>query len=285
MRLLCLADVQTGPAARTYAHSQARALVGVVIALALGATAVAAAVRQGHTTLGYVAAGVLTLGLLLARGPVGARFRPTNWLVITDELGLFVQFRSYLNYVMPTDVPTVVYVPYAEIRSAHLIIARTTSRGIDGARQVWRRRIVALDLAGDTAPLQSALAAELSRPAPRIKRWYGSSSTRYGDYPVQWRGGNTLGIEWHVVPGARTLLDALRNYTTVGPDERTDEDMARLVTATPEDREAQLRAFVLRGDKIAAIQLVRLLNNCSLTEARDYVERLATAPPETTGSP
>ncbi len=283
MRLLRLADVQTGPAARVYAHSRMRAVLGLTIALALAAAAAAAALRQGHTTLACAVAALLILGLLFARGPVAARFHPTNWLVITDDRGLFIKFRSYLNLTMPDDVPTVVYIPYAEIRSAHLVIAKTTSRDVNGAREVGTRRIVALELAGDTAPLQSALAAELARPAPRVRRWYGSSSTRYGDYPVQWRASNTLGIEWHVVPGTRPFLDALRNYTTIDADERTDEDTARLLTASPEDREAQLRAFVLRGDTVAAIQLVRLLDNCSLAEAKNYVERLKATAPGTTG--
>jgi hypothetical protein len=58
----------------------------------------------------------------------GGILRPSNWLARVRNDGLFIQFRSYLNYHLPADALTVFFIPYQEIRSARLVRERTKIR-------------------------------------------------------------------------------------------------------------------------------------------------------------
>ena len=60
----------------------------------------------------------MLMGCGLMRRFVSARFRPSNWLVRMNDTGLFIQFRSYLNYHLPTNDLTIVFVGYTELRLA-----------------------------------------------------------------------------------------------------------------------------------------------------------------------
>src|SRR5947209_4132094 len=125
MRLLRLSDAEIMSTDRIYRYSRWHA---VLIAMAaLGGAAWAA--FHGYTAAwkpGYYIAGVILLFCELLRRFVTARFRPTNWLMRMNDSGVFVQFRSYLNYHLPADDLTVVSISYGEIRSARLIKERVT---------------------------------------------------------------------------------------------------------------------------------------------------------------
>ena len=61
--------------------------------------------------LAYYVAAVIVIYLLILRKLVTARFRSTNWLVRMTDDGLFIKFRSYLNYRFSDEDPTVVLIP------------------------------------------------------------------------------------------------------------------------------------------------------------------------------
>ena len=93
MRLLRLADVGSTPSDRVFFYSRIRALLfGFTVLGAAGWIlfySTSRAWKPGY----YIAAAVL-LFLELIRRFVAARFRPSNWLVRMNDLGLFIQFRS-----------------------------------------------------------------------------------------------------------------------------------------------------------------------------------------------
>jgi hypothetical protein len=103
-----------------YSHSRALALFSVLIVLSVAAWLIFHAFAAGWKPGYYIAAAILLFFDLLRRF-ITARFRPSNWLVRTNDRGLFIQFRSYLNYHLPADDLTVVFVSYQEIRSARLV--------------------------------------------------------------------------------------------------------------------------------------------------------------------
>ena len=70
---------------------------------------------------GYIFGPAVLLFLLLLLRFVSTRFHSSNWLVRANETGLFAQYRSYLNYQLPADQPSVVFIPYGEIASARLV--------------------------------------------------------------------------------------------------------------------------------------------------------------------
>src|SRR5690349_2394258 len=75
---------------------------------------------------GYYIAAVVFLFLDFMRRFITARFRFSNWLVRMNDSGVYVQFRSYLNYHLPAEDITVVFIPFGEIRSARLVKERLT---------------------------------------------------------------------------------------------------------------------------------------------------------------
>lgn len=117
MRLLRLGDVEVGPSDRVFCYSRTR---GLLIGLAGLTAALALVVRafETHWSVGYYLTAVLFLFLLLACRFITARFRSSNWLVRIKDAGVFVQLRSYLNYHLPPEDLTVVFLSFSEIRSS-----------------------------------------------------------------------------------------------------------------------------------------------------------------------
>ena len=274
MRLMRLSDVQTSPADRVFAYSRLNAIVVLIAVLGAAAWAIYHALNT-HWKPGYYIGGMILIFVELMRRFVGARFRPSNWLVRMNDEGIFIQFRSYLNYHLPPEDLTVVFVSYGEIRSARLIKERVTVPDPQGhGNETQFLRHVELELAGDVAPLAQALEAEQTEKAPAEKRWYGSSSTLYQDHPVRMESPPFLRIHWQVVPGTHKFLDALRPYTTIADTVSLTQDFSHLQSLSRDDQQKQLRELAARGQTIGAIYTARKLYGCSLADAKQMVEGL-----------
>lgn len=270
MRLLRLSEVANGPGDRMFAYPRSWALVFVFAMLSGSVGAVILGLKTKSSVLYYVA-GVVLLLLLLFRDFVAAPFRPTNWLVRMTPAGLYIKFRSYLNYRLPDSDPTVVFIPYEEILSARLVRTRAVVYG-PGGRSVQTLRYVELELASDVVALEKALKAELARHAPQEKRWYGTTSTLYNDYPLSILSSPFLQVKWSVRPGASEFLDALRPHTTIAQPVSVSETFAKLKALTREEQEKSLRELDRRGNTVAAVYMARRLFGCGLIEATTLVE-------------
>jgi hypothetical protein len=276
MRLLRLREVEIGPRDRVFRHSRMRALTVWLAGFALAAWLFFHAFTA-KWPLGYIFGAFLLLFLLLFLRIVTARFHPSNWLVRMNETGIYVQYRSYLNYELPADDPSVVFLSLGEIASARLIKERleTPNPAKPGTTQTQFLRHIELELSGDTAPLAEALQAERGEDAPLKKRWYGgTSSTLYRDYPVIFTSPTLLRIHWDVVPGTHRFLKALRPYTVIADPVSISQDSGHLKSLSREDQQKQLRELVARGKKIDAVYAARNLYGCSLGEANQMVDSL-----------
>jgi hypothetical protein len=275
MRLLRLQDVEIGLNDRVFRHARLRALI-VWLAGFAATTALFFNAYTGKWKPGYIFGSFLLLFVLLTLRMVTARFHPSNWLVRMNETGIYVQYRSYLNYELPADDPSVVFLSFGEIASARLIKERveTPDPAKTGGTQTQYLRYVELELSGDTAPLAEALQAERGEQAPLEKRWYGTSSTLYRDYPATMTAPTFLRIRWDVVPGARKFLDAMRPYTVIADSVSLTQDFTLLKSLSREDQQQQLRELVARGQTITAIYAARKLYGCSLGEAKERVDSL-----------
>jgi hypothetical protein len=276
MRLLRLSEVEPSSEARLFRSSVSRALVLALFLSGVGATVVLAdwvgRTRSAYYIAYYVAA-VILLGMLFLHRFVLARVRSSNWLAQLRNDGVFVQFRSYLNYRLPTEDLTVVFIAYNEIRSARLVRESSKLQNEDGVSK-HTRRLIELELAGDIAPFSKALAAELARSAPRENTWYGYTSTLYKHYPVRMDTPPFLQLEWRVAPGATAFLNALRPYTMIAPPVVVSEDFAQLGNLGREEQEMGLRELDLRGQTFAAVHLARRLYGYDLKQAQNFVEGL-----------
>jgi hypothetical protein len=148
MRLLRPQDVEIGPNDRVFRHPRLRALI-VWLAGFAGTTALFYYAYADKFVFGYFFGSFALLFLLVSVRMVTARFHPSNWLVRMNETGFYVQYRSYLNYELSTDVPSVVFFSFGEIASARLIKERLETP--DPARQ------------NDTNPIPSPYRTRITR--------------------------------------------------------------------------------------------------------------------------
>ena len=194
-----------------------------------------------------------------------------------NETGIYVQYRSYLNYELPAEDPSVLFLSFGEIASARLIKERVeTPDPAKGGTQTQFLRHVELELSGNTAPLAEALNHERGEQAPMKKRWYGgTSSTLYRDYPVNMTSPKFIRIHWDVVPGAYNFLQALAPYTVIADTVSVKQDFTRLKFLSREEQEKQLRELVRRGQNIVAFYAARQLYGGSLGDAKRMVDSLS----------
>ena len=275
MRLLRLEDVEIRRDDAVFRHARLRALIVWLAGLA----ASAALFFQGYAHRwppGYIFGSFLGLFLLLTLRFVTARFHASNWLVRMNQTGIYVQYRSYLNYELPGDEPSVVFLSLGEITSARLIRERleTQDPARPGGTQTQFLRYVELEISGDTAPLAQALQAERGESAPMKKRWYGASSTLYRDYPVTMTPPTSVRIHWDVVPGPHDFLESLRPYTVIADPVSVKQDFTHLKSLSREEQQEQLRQLAVRGQNVTAVYAARQLYGGSLGEAKQMVDSL-----------
>src|SRR5580765_4505756 len=209
MQLLRSADTPLDRRDRVFQYSKPRALIG---ALALSGIAFGVTLFGWLKSLwlAYYVAAVIVIYLLILRKLVTARFRSTNWLVRMTDDGLFIKFRSYLNYRFSDQDPTVVFIPYSELSSAKLVKERQAIPDRDGGNPratIRTRRFIELQLADNSEPLADALAGESKRVFAKPADGGANVSTRYQHLPVRLAAPNLLRIEWGVVPNTQTILD------------------------------------------------------------------------------
>lgn len=272
MRLMRTIEVPESPRDRVFRASKLHAVIFVLVCL--GACASLIAFRWPRPKLAYYICAVILLVLLLGHRFIVERFHPANWLVRTSDDGIYIHFRSYLNERPPSQDGTVVFLAYAEIRSARLIREKISTPGEHGTPQTQFVRWVELELADDPAPLAAAIAAECARPGVPEKRWYGSSTTLYKDYPVLMQTPPFLRLRWQVVPRAPVFLDALRRFVEVGPSIATSESFTSLQALPREEQTQRLRELDQRGETIAAVYTARRLYGYDLTQATNFVKSL-----------
>jgi hypothetical protein len=277
MQLMRLADVPLNQRDRVFYYSRFRAVAGATIfgAIALGALVFG---WLKHVWLAYYVAAVVAICLLIFQKLVTARFRPSNWLIRMTDHGLFVKFRSYLNHHFSDQDPTVVFLPYSEIRSARLAKERQELPDRDDRNRstaMFRmRRLIELELAGDSTELADALANERQQVFTKTTRDVAKRSSRYQHFPVQLASPTLLRIEWGVVPGAQTLLDSLTRHTLVHDTAETTRDLVNLDGLSREEQEARLRQLAESGEMIGAVTMARKLYSYDLTTAKAFVESL-----------
>lgn len=280
MRLLRLRDVETGPNDRVFRHARLRALIFWLAGCGL-ATSLFYKAFTAKFPIGYIFGSGVLLFLLLTIRMVTARFHPSNWLVRMNETGIYVQYRSYLNYQLPADDPSVVFLSFGEIASARLIKERVvTPDPAKGGSQTQYLRHVELELSGDTAPLADALQNERGEQAPLGKCWYGTTSTLYRDYPVAITAPTLVRIHWNVVPGTHKFLNALRPYTVIADAVSVSQDFTRMKSLSREEQQKRIRQFAARGDIINATYAARQLYGGNLAEAKRMVDSLREKVPQ-----
>jgi len=272
IRLMRAAEIPETPRDRVYRASRLHAVLFVLVCLAgCGAMLIN---RWPNGRLCYYISAVVILLLLALRHFVTARFHPANWLVRTGDEGLFLHFRSYLNDHLSAEDSTVAFIPFADIRSARLVREWVTTPDSGNRSQTQIIRSVEFELATDTAMLEEAISTECGRSAIPEKRWYGTSSTLYRDYPVRMETRPFLRVRWQVVPGASSFLDVIGQRVPIAETVVLKEDFSQMQGLSRAQQEDRLRLLVQRGQTNAAVYMARRLHSLDLTSAVNYVQTL-----------
>lgn len=279
MQLLRAGEVPNTYNTQSFCVSRSRAVLLAVVIFVLAALLAVFGYRQTDGMGRYIAYAVgamLLLGLYFFRGYITARFRPENWLARIAPTGVYIKFRSYLNDDLPDSDRTVVLIPFDEVRSVGPRDERMATTDMEGGRATQTIRYVEFDLATDVGSLADAVSAERSRTAPSEKRWYGSSSTLYNDYPVRVVPPSFVRVQWGVVPGRNAFLNALRPYVHVASPTSSGEDFTQLASLPREQQEQRLRDLDAAGSTLVAIATARRLYGYDLAQAKAFVEGLRT---------
>ncbi|MES1191101.1 MAG: hypothetical protein ABUS47_08490 [Steroidobacter sp.] len=260
-------DIRQAANVTTYAHSK---ITPLLIWLACLCVAIVMLVHNGphfHPLKIFAVVGLLFL--FLFKRFIIAPFQSSNWLVRTAEDGLYVQFRSYLNYRWPALTPTVAFIPYCDIRSARLVRETVTVPRLDrqNASSTEFHRYVELELISSTESLSAALQEERNHSPP-------DNTATYRDYPVTLKVPPFLRIEWNVRPNARTFLKRLPASISIHDPVKLREDFTNVHGLDAKQQEQRIRELDRRGRRLEAIYLAQRVRCCGLTEATHYVDQL-----------
>lgn len=235
-------------------------------------------------SVAWTVAGVVGLILLLVLGDFRARLRPANWRLRITPDGLLVNLRSYLNAHLPAGDVTVARIAWHEIEWARgrreKQLRREHRNGHTTTVITWHTDLE-LSVSTDLAELAGHLAAERTRRAPMVKRWWGGrSGVKHNDYPVRATPDGTVRVAWNGVrPGIKGVVERLRSRVATRPLERATVDLRDPGTLSPEQREEMILLLVDRGKSREAAGLAADLYGMSRPEAGRFVDELNGLPP------
>ena len=276
MQLLRLNDVPVSQRDVVFAYSRVSATSGALLLFLVSAGLIVFARIKGAWPA-YVVAAFMILCVLIYQKVIIARFHPANWLVRMTDNGLYVKFRSYLNDHFDAQDFVVLFLLFSELRSARMVKERqeVPDQNPRSRPTTTTKRILELELAGNTVELAVALGAERERVFGKVPRTNGRMSTRYQHFPVRLASPTLLRIEWGVVPKLQTLLDALTRHTLVSASAEEKKDYTQLENLDRKEQEARLLELAESGDMIGAIAMARKLYSYDLTTAKQFVESLS----------
>jgi hypothetical protein len=232
--------------------------------------------------------------------------KPVNWVVKFGADRILVKYRSYLNAHLPEEDLIIVEIPFSEIEWV-----RKTKETLytEDSESTLTRFFTFLDMklkSSNVEELKNALKFERNRRPPieslnhdlfnarkykkpeqeiaelkekiRIeiaKHPKGGKrvTTVNGHHPVKMTEPNILRVEWNGLwPRINQMLNSLQQKITVEPELKLKSDYTS--SRSSKNLDDQILDLAERGRKIEAVKLVRIKYGYSLTEAREFVEKL-----------
>lgn len=193
--------------------------------------------------------------------------KPTAWLALAADDGVYVKYRSYRNVSWSEEDLQVVFAPYRVISGARIdkrtwLTPETQTRATRSERVTY----VELELVdADLGELQQRLADER---AGKPGRSPGGSKT-WQHFPVSVEPGNVLRIEWRARPGAAAFIQCLAAHgVQIRAPAATRADLRK----APDDE--QVRELARRGQVLDLIRVLRYNSDMTLVQAKTEAERL-----------
>jgi hypothetical protein len=211
----------------------------------------------------------LLVAALPARGVLRG-LRGGHWVVRIRREGLALHLRSYLNADLPRGDEVVLWIPRAEIAALHALRRRRRVPHEDGD---WVAREEALEIR-----LTHERTAELERALERERKPANPQRTHHKVHHVRVSAPGRLLVTWRsphaaLRPGLKRALAALaHDYPLEAPAEERIADWRALDPAAFDDLVLDLCE---QGDTFTCIRLLRRRHGWSTTEAKRFVDELA----------
>ncbi|MCC6144634.1 MAG: hypothetical protein IT368_12575 [Candidatus Hydrogenedentes bacterium] len=189
--------------------------LAAVAAVMFGGALVAALMRGGNPVVFLLPAlvGCLFLALALLRWRACAR--PTNWILRQADNGLYINLRSFLNYHLPPEDETVLFLPAHEIAAVGKVYQKLVCPARHGST-VHHSSFIALYLTHEeTGPIEARLRQERRRIPHRALR----KKTLH--YPVRLGAPGEIRLLWDWVrPAEDRALHCLAAQYPLAPNRK-----------------------------------------------------------------
>jgi len=206
---------------------------------------------------------------MIANAPV---FLPSNWLMKTTSDGMYVKFRSYLNYKLPEHHETVVFIPYELIFEAREVVERRVIIMPPNGKQITKvRHIDILLRTADSGRLLDLLKAEREyEPESGLRR-----PGKVEAYPVTIPEPGVIRLTWQahetaIQPKIGHALMVLSEHVPIGERQHAVNEYAN--KERHDELEARLEKLCREGRTMAAVTVARERYGFPLAEATLYVE-------------
>jgi len=199
-----------------------------------------------------------------------ASLKPSNWLLRCNRCGVIIHYRSFLNWRFPAESVEAVGFDYSEIASARTVKERRNSPGLGSNTRTQTQQLTFLDLClvnADTTALEKQLQQEgsLEPEGIMISR----------DYPVQVKPGGIVELNWSSIsPSARKAIQYLSQHVKIAEVDSRTTDLTHQSNLPPGTEDGKILELAKSGDEMGAMTLTRQAYGCSLSEAKDFVQKL-----------
>ncbi len=272
MRILPAARLPEVDARYTYKNGSWRATAGAFGVMAGATIIVTLAVlfmpqeeEPNPAVISLPGVVALFFGVLAVRSAWPA-FKPSNWLAMQTDHGVYINLRSYLNAHLPDDTHQVAFIPAEEIAAVSKVYEK---RLVPTRRGDHPHHYAHIDLIlqhQDTAALESALRAERREPALRGRKHH--------EYPVRVPVPGVVRLTWDwIAPNEDRALNQWAEQYPLAP-ERSEAGVS-WGDMNDEQRRAFMDIMWEQGYVEDAHRMYRMMHRAGERQARDYFrERL-----------
>jgi hypothetical protein len=251
-------------------------VVAFVIAAGGAGVVVVTYMKGGLPLWGSILIGLVIVPLMfLFFGMVRKGLASTNWLMVLDPRGILIKYRSYLNSHMPRGDMQVISLDPDDIRQVCKVKRKEKAEGMRNKKETRYLTFLDITLAEPFGEeLAEAMAAERTAKYMK-KKWHGTTSSKFQDYPVSIQGDCTLRVRFNSIrPGMGQAMQWFqRNGTEVAPVQKESADFT-VSAGDKKDMEDKILRLAMDGRTMAAIRTARKVYGMGLAEAKTFVENL-----------
>jgi hypothetical protein len=241
--------------------------LATVAAVMFGIAIVAALMQGGNPVVFLLPAlvGCFFVALALLRWRACAR--PSNWLIRQSSEGIYLNLRSFLNYHLPAEDETILFIPAAEIAAVGKVYQKLVCPARHGSTIHHSSFIVIYLTHEETGELRTRLRQERRRIPGRALR----KKTLH--YPVRIAAPGELRLLWEWVrPSEDRALNLLSAQYPLAPDRKVAS--ADFDTRSEEEQAAFIDTLWEEGYVDEAKALYKRHYNARSHEIRAYFDRL-----------